>query len=626
MNLPKHAGLFATFFLLLGSLVGTANAQRIPPPPCPSKDCSKVVTFYNNTSDPVFAVIQAGVQSPDPWLQALFNDNTQTYAETHYSRVYINPLHGIPAAVHGIPGHVSVTVPWYSKLLNDPGHDTYADWYKAGRIVLFDSVEALNAATNQHPHPPLQFDPHAPVVSCNDCEQPLTFYSDTLAYDPLYPFQLLEYTFATVESLGPGRPPNISSLNIGYNISYLDQIYLPAALAPCGTEPCNSPDPTAVGYLGTIQALSDFRTTLTHFSGTEGWPRYNGPNDDASRPRLPGAYNVLVDRINVLEKGETSRFTGVGASVTDLMAQWNTCTSRADRVNCPEYGVYQEINNYFKENYANYLSAPSGNCPPSANYPIPPPPGTPLDIMAQVYGWTQFNSGCEPKGSFNDLKTSPGPEARFTTTQDDYIELQYNYKSLNNKPKKQRFNPFVDLIHGQLNANSYAFSIDDTAGYQQHPGQGLIIAIGGANGLPNPHEVEQDPDFKRGDFLVTLAEFPDNRPRWKSFGVCKNVTDKDFPPGPPNATKRIIVHSLEHNISPLTPCTITVTDAIDRVYQFKVLKPVPWPAYAPAHPPDSSVVSCRDSRSESWCEQITEGAILNPKNFYLNTIPTDPRP
>ena len=30
------------------------------------------------------------------------------------------------------------------------------------------------------------------------------------------------------------------------------------------------------GYLGTIQALSDFRTTLTNFSDNEGWPRYKG--------------------------------------------------------------------------------------------------------------------------------------------------------------------------------------------------------------------------------------------------------------------------------------------------------------------------------------------------------------
>jgi hypothetical protein len=55
--------------------------------------------------------------------------------------VYINPVNGIPPG-----GHVSVTVPWYSKLLNDP--DTYADWYNGCRIVLFDTKQALDMATN----------------------------------------------------------------------------------------------------------------------------------------------------------------------------------------------------------------------------------------------------------------------------------------------------------------------------------------------------------------------------------------------------------------------------------------------------------------------------------------------
>ena len=226
------------------------------------------------------------------------------------------------------------------------------------------------------------------------------------------------------------------------------------------------------GYLGTIQALSDFRTTLTNFSDNEGWPRYKGEYQNAIRPRLPGAYNVIVDQVNVIEKHQPSQFTPAGESVTDLIAQWNTCTTGEDRVNCPQY--------------------------------------------------------------------------------------EYNYTG-NGRPKKERFNPFVDLVHGQLKANSYAFSVDDAAGYQQQPGQGLIIAIGGASGLPNPQPVAAPPDFKKGDFVVNLGDsMPLHRPRWKSFGVCKDVADTDFPPLPPNATQdtpQFIVHSLEYNISQTNPCT-----------------------------------------------------------------------
>ena len=102
---PGLVALVASFLLMLVGLAGTADAQ-IQPPVCPSKECSKVITFYNNTPTAIFPVIQAGIQNPHPWLQALFNDDAKTYAETHYSRVYINPVNGIPPG-----GHVSVTVP-----------------------------------------------------------------------------------------------------------------------------------------------------------------------------------------------------------------------------------------------------------------------------------------------------------------------------------------------------------------------------------------------------------------------------------------------------------------------------------------------------------------------------------
>src|SRR5262249_19872813 len=180
--------LVASFLLTLAWLAGTANAQ-IPPPACPSKDCSKVITFYNNTPGAIFPVIQAGIQNPDPWLQALFNDDSQTYAETHYSRVYINPVNGIPPA-----RTQSVSVPWYSELTNDD--DRYIDCYNGCRIYIFDSAAALSAAHEADKNSPVSLAENSPVVSCYNCEQPLTIYKDPLAYPPSIPFQLVEYTFA----------------------------------------------------------------------------------------------------------------------------------------------------------------------------------------------------------------------------------------------------------------------------------------------------------------------------------------------------------------------------------------------------------------------------------------------
>jgi hypothetical protein len=212
---------------------------------------------------------------------------------------------------------------------------------------------------------PLRFTTDSPPISCNGCSEPLTFYKAKLAYDPKYPFQLVEYTFADVGTVGP---PFIIDLNVGYNVSYLDQVYLPVALAACRTEPCNSLDPTAVGYLGTTKTLSDFRRILTNFSMTEGWPQYLPVAGIENNPRLPGAYDVLVNQVNVIENHQPSRLTQPGQSVTDLIAQWNTCTSGEDRVNCPQYALYQQIDKYFKDNYRNYTF---GN--PST---VPAHPGT----------------------------------------------------------------------------------------------------------------------------------------------------------------------------------------------------------------------------------------------------------
>jgi hypothetical protein len=106
--------------------------------------------------------------------------------------------------------------------------------------------------------------------------------------------------------------PFIIDLNVGYNISYLDQVYLPVALAPCLNEPCNPnvPDPSAVGYLGTTKSVADFRTFLTQFAQAQDWPRYSDPLDDAARPRLPGTYNIFTDLVSLATNPSyTSLFT-----------------------------------------------------------------------------------------------------------------------------------------------------------------------------------------------------------------------------------------------------------------------------------------------------------------------------
>jgi hypothetical protein len=135
--LSQKAISIAIFMCLL--LVGYAYGDG--PAQCPAQ-CYKKVHIYNNTSGPIWIAFQAGIQNPDPWLQAAFADASMSYAETHYSRVYVNLDNGIPANQS-----VTVTVPWFSKLLNDS--DQYADWWNGGRIVVFDNKAAVTKAHSQ---------------------------------------------------------------------------------------------------------------------------------------------------------------------------------------------------------------------------------------------------------------------------------------------------------------------------------------------------------------------------------------------------------------------------------------------------------------------------------------------
>ena len=147
------------------------SAPAIPPPTCPGPGCEKKITIFNNTNGTIWVAIQAGFQNPDPWLQALFGNNQQSFAETHLSRVYPNYPGGIP-----VGGHLRVTVPWYSELQGDV--DQYVDWFNGGRVVIFDSFEAVERAHDQDRNRPLTVTGNSPTFCCEGCDAAPTIYAD----------------------------------------------------------------------------------------------------------------------------------------------------------------------------------------------------------------------------------------------------------------------------------------------------------------------------------------------------------------------------------------------------------------------------------------------------------------
>ena len=476
-------------FLISISLAGVATAQPVP---------TKTITFYNNSaSQTIYPVIQAPIFKAPPgaspvhdlWLQAQFDvpdPATQIFNTTLLYKIYVNRNQGIP------PQHsVTLTIPFYTQLL--PANranlgtvdDQLIDWWNAMRIFVFDGPAALNAAFNYSVDragkviPPIPVNPvsGAAVPACisTGCE-PVVVVAYVNGFPSSVPAQLVEYTFAAAE--GPPLAPTLSidRLIVNYNISGVDQIYLPTAIGASGNA-------TALNtYLGSGEAVAPFRSGLRKFGETgKAWPVYIPAYYTAQDPTIPlpkppsgtqpyplpqiPSTNVVYaesfrnpppappvlssDTLNGIGKLGT-----VGQGTLDL---WKRCTMlNGGGTTCSQI---RAVNDFFTADY-------------QACFPQQPLPSTEV-FLRDVYGWVQF-PGCS-----TPLANAPGYDETIKT----YCDLQYNF--FENVPAADIFNPYVKLVHDTLESNAYAFSIDDAVSFKSLPGDGLIVTIGGAHGLQN---------------------------------------------------------------------------------------------------------------------------------------------
>ena len=318
------------------------------------------------------------------------------------------------------------------------------------------------------------------------------------------PFQLAEYTFAAAEGpppgglLPPGSPLTIDLNIINFNISAVDGIYLPVAMAAV-IDPKDPHYAVDSEYLGTVAEVSAFRAHLENFiqngkgpSGVQ-WPFYfpsyfseaqptvphTTPQDgDAPYPlpSIPSANVVFAESYKnpapappVLSSDTNGPPPMLGSTAQAMVTLWTRCTTSND--NSP---TCQNIRNVFDFLSRNYLTTCGLG---------PPLPDTPT-MMTQVYGWAEFPN-CPPNIA---LVNTPG----YNTAIADFCSLQYNY--LTNVKPTEIFNPYTQLVHGTLNSNAYAFSIDDKAAFRSVPSapgtssDQLIITIGGAKGLINNNQ------------------------------------------------------------------------------------------------------------------------------------------
>lgn len=569
----KASGMTASVavrWLALGALAlfgaSQVTAQAAPP------TYTYALKIYNNSDRyNIYPVIATPTNDADEWLQGGFQVpqdqiKTLTYGHKMVYRIYINPKTGIPPH-----GSVTITLPLFSQLAATPDPtkpDQYIDWWNGGRVYIYDA-----RALRRVPPPALAKDyaddqpnlvtPLTPGPSCAGCADPFPpIFKSAVALPGNDPAQLTEYTLDGLDkgSEKTGKFYRLVPDTVDYDISYVDHVYLPAAMGPVA-----NPD---IGYIGSISSIEPFRKTMQKFLDVyDGWPEYLDPLTGKSFLRIPGTYNAFV-LPNSSQPVAKPEITTPGTAITNLETLWTGCTSsgKAGTI-CDKI---RTVNAFFLTNYANYKTlVAEGKCTP----PKTPPDQPPLkELLAHVYGWVPWNAYCQGGAAANDLSLLPN----FRAVHKTYIALQYE------KPLGT-FNPYVNLVHGSDFLDmpgSYAFSIDDDVGNMLVAGKGIIIAIGGSAGLEN--DVQYD---KKKLVNVTLGDpKPLARPAWSQYGFCNGEPKRDI------KTLNIQITSVHY------PCTIALTDAASRKYVFTLQEP----PYPPLNQMSSTpITNC--SAPGDWC-------------------------
>ena len=278
------------------------------------------------------------------------------------------------------------------------------------------------------------------------------------------------------------------------------------------------------------------------------------------------------------------------------------------------------MHDLFEANYqsytSNYHSPLSGSCDQSKA----PDPAT-LDqsaMLAHVYAWTPFNANCS--ADTNLLENTPGYAANnyagYQSVKSEFDDLNYS----------SDFNPYVTLIHDPQYLNAkyvYAYSVDDAVGNMQTLGEGMIIAVGGAAGLPNVNPATSPIHIPFG-YAAT------DKVRFVKYGVCTDTPDQDVNPH---------FTSFDLSATQISDCTLSFLDNQDPagIYFFKIKNQPPYPARPPAGQPvpadNKTMIDCGGNTpfiTQTWCQNIygyTQSAIgAHSKEDDYVSVPAPAQP
>ena len=577
--------LFAA--LTFGWASERAAAATAPPPmtiviinnSCKVGACPAGQKPYN-----IYPVLSTGTSTPDKYMQAVLGVpsgqvGNYPYPKINQFRLYMNPMgNGIPPG-----GKITLSLPFYTQLVptsqvNPKAPDQYIDWWGGGRIELFDGDAttgkppvALTADyTGSNPARAKQVKvtswvagttlPTLTACTPGPC-QPLTLFKDPAGLTNNEPTQLTEYTLGALNFNVPATAPyGLDFHNVDYDVSYVDATYLPAAMEPYNND--------QVGYIGTIQPINPFRVAVQKFLTTyKGWPEFL---DDQKTPilKVPSPINLFAGLVNPTPRTDLATIPP-WPPITTLITQWNTCTLQNG--SAPICAKMRDVRAIIVANY----QWCTGKAPVNVE----------ALLRSHAYGWTPFNinPGVSPEENCPNqpsathlLEDTPGywtlnrdntkNYAKYQAVKTEFDDLQYWPSQT---APNGMFDPYLVLIHGAGYINTdraYAYSVDDALGNMQVAGDGLIIAVGGAGGLPNPDPATPPINIQFG-YTKTAGAV-----NFVKYGVCTNT---------PNKTVNPDFASFAISATKPANCPLSFIDSKNRIYKVTLKQEPPYPIGPP---------------------------------------------
>ena len=679
---PVSAAAALAFMFTLTACGGGSDASDTPPtsgpPPgagapqgsvvCKDYDMQdvtiapKTITIRNNADEQIYPVLSTSTNAENLWVQGCLRTTEALPTDVVY-KLYVNDGQGIP------PGsEVTITLPLYSEL----GPKQYITWWNGGRMLLADRNKRLRNDEDKPMATPAEVTCQAQGTACA-----LTTYSSKVQFPEDAFAQLSEYTFGDSDIPAGQAARLLKPANVGYNISYVDHVYMPVAIGPR--------DNPYIGYSGSVQKPAAFRKALRSFLGGlgEGWPVYN-----MSEVRLPGGYNIFAQRGGYLVQDpdvpvqppdgqnppvltvqkcidkqctpEQQRSLQWGQSVQNIQDLWGACvdwgsedisayTRKKYPQDCPAPQAMRDklalVKDFFAENHKKYLAmydAKQCTGEPKGSGKIPPHVAEfkYWEAIKHIYGWVPYNEGCGAGANKLSATTAHGRDHAYVQAM--YIQdLQYNYgQSAVQADPRLVFNPYVKLIHDDLGMSAYGFSVDDAVGFMSELGNGLVFTVGGVQGLENGRAFNYHDGF---DVLLgnPADRVPENKPLLKKYGACSLGQDASDP-NCDNFKQDVLMPDTNRIVGfrvgtmPSYPMKVRFTDAQDNVYTLLVKEKFAACTGALANCPsnrasivDSSACSVttpaggKHPKSDMWCvganpnqsRENDEAAIKNHLSF-----------